>query len=316
MKKISFVIPCYNEEESLAALYTELVKLFTEIERKYNVEVIMVNDGSRDKTQDMLFDIHSKDKRFKVINFSRNFGHQVAVTAGLDYAKGDAVVIMDADLQDPPNVVFEMIKKWEEGYEVVYGQRKEREGESMFKRFTAYVFYRILDSLAEVRIPKDTGDFRLMDQKVVDAVRKFREKNRFLRGIVAYVGFKQTAVLFDRPGSIRSVTHYPLRKMIRLALDGITSFSTFPLKVISTIGFSVSLLSLLGIVYAVYQKVMYPDITVAGWTFTVIAIFFIGGVQMLMLGILGTYIGRIYSEVQNRPLYIVSSILDDSNTDS
>lgn len=311
MKQISFVIPCYNEEESLPKLYSELTKVLAEVERKYSTEVIFINDGSKDKTFEILVDIHSRDKRFKVINFSRNFGQQIAVTAGLDYAKGDAVIIMDADMQDPPKVVLDMIQKWEEGYEVIYGQRKRREGETFFKKFTAFVFYRVLDLLAEVSIPKDTGDFRLMDRKVVEAVKKFHEKKRFLRGIVAYVGFKQTAILFERPESVRSVTHYPLNKMIRLAIDAITSFSTVPLKLITSLGFFVSFLSVLGILYAVYEKIMHPETTVAGWAFTVTAIFFIGGVQMIMLGILGAYIGRIYSEVQNRPLYIVESILED-----
>jgi len=310
MKLISFIIPCYNEEESIPTLYSELTKILTEVKKKYQTEVICINDGSKDKTFDMLTEIHNKDKRFKVINFSRNFGHQMAVTAGLDYAKGDAAIIMDADMQDPPKVALEMIEKWEEGYEVVYGQRKQREGESFLKKFTAFAFYRILDKLADIRIPKDTGDFRLMDRKVVDTVKSFHERNRFLRGLVAYVGFKQTAVLFERPESIRSVTHYPFKKMVKLALDGITSFSTVPLRMITSFGFFVSFLSVLGIIYAIYSRIFHPDTTVSGWTFTVISIFFIGGVQMIMLGILGTYVGRIYNEVQGRPLYIVSSVLE------
>lgn len=311
MKLISFIIPCYNEEESLPTLYSELTKILSEVEQKYSTEVILINDGSKDKTFEMLTDIHNKDKRFKAINFSRNFGHQIAVTAGWDFAKGDAVVIMDADMQDPPRVALEMIQKWEEGWEVVYGQRKQREGESFFKKFTAFAFYRILDRLADIRIPKDTGDFRLMDRKVVDTLKSFKERSRFLRGLVAYVGFKQTAVLFERPESIRSVTHYPFRKMVKLALDGITSFSTVPLRLIMQFGFFVSFLSVIGIIYAIYERFAHPETTVTGWTFIVTAIFFIGGVQMIMLGILGTYIGRIYSEVQNRPLYIVSSVLAD-----
>lgn len=311
MKLISFIIPCYNEEESLPTLYPELCKILSEAEKNYQTEVICINDGSKDKTFQMLIELHQKDSRFKIINFSRNFGHQMAVTAGLDFAKGDAIIIMDADMQDPPRVALEMITKWEEGFEVVYGQRKQREGESIFKKFTAFAFYRILDRLADIRIPKDTGDFRLMDRKVVDTIKNFHEKNRFLRGLVAYVGFKQTAVLFERPESIRSVTHYPFKKMVKLALDGITSFSTVPLRMITSFGFFVSFLSVLGIFYAIYERTFHPDTTAIGWTFTVTSIFFIGGVQMIMLGILGTYIGRIYNEVQNRPLYIVSSVLGD-----
>lgn len=310
MKLISFVIPCYNEEESLPVLYTELSQILEEIEKNYKTEVILVNDGSIDKTSEILTYIHNEDNRFKVINFSRNFGQQMALTAGLDYSKGDAVVIMDADLQDPPRVTLEMIRKWEEGYEVVYGQRKQRDEDTFFKRLTAYAFYRILDKLADIKIPIDTGDFRLMDRKVVDSVKKFHERNRYFRGIVSYVGFRQTAVLFDRPKSVRSVTHYTFRKMLNLALDAITSFSTVPLKLITSLGFFVSFLSFLGILYAFYSKFFRPEATVGGWTFTVISIFFISGVQMIMLGILGTYVGRIYNEVKGRPLYIVSSVLE------
>jgi dolichol-phosphate mannosyltransferase len=310
MKKlISYIFPCYNEELGLDKLYEEMFPILGEVEKKgYDVEVICINDGSKDKTLEKLISIHEKDTRYSIVNFSRNFGHQIAVTAGIDMAQGDAVIIMDADLQDPPSVSFEMLQKWEEGWEVVYGQRKAREGESFFKKFTAFAFYRILDSLADIQIPKDTGDFRLMDKKVVETIRKLREKNRFIRGMVSWVGFKQTAVLFDRPERFAGVTQYPLKKMIKLALDGITGFSMTPLKLITKFGFFVSFLSFLGVLYGIGSKVFFPENTVPGWAITVVAIFFLGGVQMIMLGILGTYIGRIYSEVQNRPLYIVSSV--------
>jgi polyisoprenyl-phosphate glycosyltransferase len=312
MKKlISYIFPCYNEELGLDKLYEEMQPILNEVEeRGYQVEVICINDGSKDKTLDKLLEIHQKDPRYTIINFSRNFGHQLAITAGMDLAKGDAVIIMDSDLQDPPTVSLEMINKWEQGWEVVYGQRKAREGESAFKKFTAFAFYRILDSLADIQIPKDTGDFRLMDKKVVATIRQFREKNRFVRGMVSSVGFKQTAVLFDRPERFAGTTQYPLKKMIKLALDGITGFSTVPLKLITQFGFFVSILSFIGVLYAIFERVFFPQTTVPGWAITVVAIFFLGGAQMIMLGILGTYIGRIYSEVQNRPLYIISSIFE------
>jgi glycosyltransferase involved in cell wall biosynthesis len=305
-KKISFVLPFYNEEGNIEKLYIEVAALLTEVEKKYSTEVICVNDGSRDNTLELLIGLHNKDKRFKVINFARNFGHQIAITAGMDNATGDAIIIMDSDLQDPPQVSLDLITKWEEGYEVVYAQRKTRK-DTFFKRTSAYVFYRLLDSLANIRIPKDTGDFRLLDKKVVNALKSFEERNRFVRGMISYIGFKQTGVLFDRDERFAGKTHYPLSKMIRFAIDGITSFSTVPLQLISQLGFVVSFLSFIGIVYAIIMRLFFPEITVSGWTFIVIAILFIGGVQMIMLGILGTYIGRIYTEVQKRPLYIISS---------
>lgn len=306
-KKISYIFPIYNEEGNIDRLFELMSAEIKKISDQYDFEVICINDGSKDSSLEKLIDIQKRDKRFKIINFSKNFGHQMAITAGMDYAKGDAIIIMDADLQDPPSVSLELIKKWEEGFEVVYAQRKSRK-DSRFKRFTAFLFYRLLDKLADIRIPKDTGDFRLMDKKVVDTLRQFREKNRFMRGLVAYVGFKQTGVLFDRDERFSGKTHYPLKKMLKLAFDGITGFSTVPLKIMTQIGLFVSLVSLFGIFFALFVRIFIPEATIPGTTFAIIAILFIGGIQMLMMGTLGTYIGRIYSEVQNRPLYIVSSI--------
>ena len=308
MKKlISYIFPVYNEEGNIHKLQEVLLKEIEKKSDKYDFEIVCINDGSTDSSLDKLIEIQKKDKRFKIINFSRNFGHQMAITAGLDFARGDAVIIMDADLQDPPSVSLELIEKWEEGYEVVYAQRRTRQ-DTKFKKFTAFLFYRTLDKLADIRIPKDTGDFRLMDRKVVEALKKFREKNRFMRGLVAYVGFKQTGVLFDRQERFSGKTHYPLKKMIKLALDGITSFSTVPLKLMTQIGIFISILSLIGIIFALFVRIFIPEATIPGTTFAIIATLFIGGVQIFMMGILGTYIGRIYSEVQGRPLYIVSSI--------
>ena len=303
---ISYVFPIYNESGNIDLLYkvmSDLLKKHSE----YNYELIFINDGSRDNSIELLTTLQTKDPRVVVIDFARNFGHQIAVTAGLDYARGDAVIIMDSDMQDPPAVSFELIKKWEEGYEVVYAQRKSRK-DTFFKKLTASMFYRTLQKLADIDIPRNTGDFRLIDRKVVNEMKKFKEHNRFLRGIVSFIGFKQIGVQFDRDERHAGVTGYPLKKMLKFAADGILSFSSTPLKLISNVGYAVALLSFLGILYAIFMKIFFPQITIEGWTFIVIAILFIGGVQMIMLGVLGSYIGRIYTESQNRPLYIVREV--------
>jgi len=308
MKKlISYVLPVYNEEENLKLLYKELIQQIKKNLKKYDFEFIFVNDGSSDSSLEILLELHKKDKRVIVLNFSRNFGQQMAITAGIDYARGDAIILMDADFQDPPKVSTDLIKKWEEGFEVVYAQRRTRK-DGFVKRATAGMFYQFMSRLSEVDLPRNTGDFRLMDKKVIDELRKFQERNRFMRGMVSYVGFKQTGILFDRPGRHAGKTKYTYQHMISLAVNGITSLSTFPLKLIIQFGFFVSFLSFIGIGYALYMRYFHPEITVSGFTFTIISILFIGGVQMIMLGILGTYLGKIYSEVQKRPLYIVSSV--------
>lgn len=307
-KLISYVLPVYNEQEGLAEFYNALTKATDTISENYNFEYVFINDGSKDNSFSILQELFEKDSRVKVINFSKNFGHQMAITAGLDMAEGDAVIIMDTDLQDPPEASLKLVEKWQEGFEVIYAQREQRR-DGAIKKLTAYMFYRILDILSEVKIPKDTGDFRLLDRKVVLEMRKFRETNRFMRGLTSYVGFKQTAVLFNRDKRFAGETHYPFRKMFKLAFDGITSFSTVPLKLITQFGFYVSFVSFLGIIYALVVRIFYPEMTVQGTTFAIISVLFMGGVQMVMLGILGEYVGRIYQEVQNRPLYIVSSVL-------
>lgn len=305
-KAISYVFPIYNESGNIPLLYktmNELLKRRTE----YNYEIIFINDGSRDESLELLLDVQRKDDRVIVINFARNFGHQIAVTAGLDHASGDAVIIMDSDMQDPPEVSFELIDKWEQGFDVVYAQRRTRK-DSVFKRATANVFYRLLSRLADIDIPRNTGDFRLIDRKVVDALGQFREHNRFLRGLVSYVGFKQTSVLFDRHERHAGETGYPFKKMVKFALDGILGFSWAPLKFISRAGYAMAFLSFAGVVYALCVRLFDPAATVPGWTFIVIAILFIGGIQTIMLGVLGNYIGRIYAEAQDRPLYIIESV--------
>lgn len=308
MKKlISYILPVYNEDENIEIFYKVLTKTIERIEKIYEFELVFINDGSKDNSLKMLTQMHEKDDRVKVINFSRNFGHQIAITAGLDNCEGDAVIIMDTDLQDPPRVSLELIEKWEKGFDVVFAKRRNRK-DGIFKKITAYLFYRILNKFIEFQIPLDTGDFRLVDKKVVKEFRKFRERNRFVRGLFSYLGFAQTAVLFDRDERHAGHTKYPFKKMLKFALDGITSFSVFPLKLITQFGFVVSMISFIGIVYALVLRIFFPEITVSGWTFLVIAILFLGGVQMIMLGIIGEYIGRIYSEVQGRPLYIIESI--------
>ena len=311
MKRISFVLPVYNEEQVIDDFYLAITKGVEKIIEDYHIEFIFINDGSSDKTEEKLTLLHKKDKRVSIINFSRNFGHQMAITAGIDFASGDAVIVMDSDLQDPPAVALELISKWEEGFDVVYGVRKTRK-DSAFKQLTARLFYKLINMLSEVAIPQNAGDFRLMDKKVVAELRKFRERGRFMRGLVSLVGFRQTGVLFDRPNRYAGETKYPFKKMLKLSIDAVTSFSTVPLTLISRLGFIVSGLSFLGILYALLMKFFFPQVTVSGWTLLIIAIFFIGGVQMIMLGIVGTYIGKIYSEVKGRPLYIVSSIYSDS----
>lgn len=312
MKKlISYVFPIYNESGNIALLYKTMDALLRS-NTKYNYELVFINDGSRDDSLKQLVELQKKDKRITVIDFSRNFGHQIAVTAGLDQAKGDAVIIMDSDMQDPPKVSFELIKKWEEGFDVVYAQRRTRK-DTFFKKFTADMFYRTLQKLADIDIPRNTGDFRLIDRKVVDELSKFREHNRFLRGMVSFVGFKQTAVLFDRDERHAGETGYPLKKMIKFAADGIFSFSTVPLKMISTMGYIVAAISLLGIIYAIFMKIFFPEVTIEGWTLMIISVLFIGGIQLIMLGVLGSYIGRIYTEAQNRPLYMIKGLYDSND---
>lgn len=305
-KTISYIFPIYNEEDNIDLLYKTIDRLLKK-HTKYHYEIIFINDGSRDKSINKLIAIQQQDPRVKVIDFARNFGHQIAVTAGLDYASGDAVIIMDSDMQDPPAVSFELIKKWEEGYEVVYAQRRSRK-DTFFKKLTANMFYHTLQKLADIDIPRNTGDFRLIDRVVVDEMKKFKEHNRFLRGMVSFIGFKQIGVQFDRDERHAGVTGYPLKKMLKFAADGILSFSSAPLQFISNVGYAVALLSFLGVLYAIFMKIFFPQITIEGWTFIVIAILFIGGVQMIMLGVLGSYIGRIYTESQDRPLYIVRKI--------
>lgn len=304
-RSITYVFPIFNEAGNIRRLYEEITATTAGLD--YDLEFLFINDGSRDNSLELLKDLQSSDPRVVVIDFARNYGHQVAVTAGLDAARGDAVIVMDSDLQDPPSVSLQLISEWEAGFDVVYAQRRTRV-DTPFKKFTAWAFYMLLKRIASIEIPPNTGDFRLLDRAVVEEVKKYREHDRFLRGMITYVGFNQTAVQFDRDERLAGKSGYPLGKMLKLAADGIFGFSTFPLTLISRIGAVTALLSVVGIVYAVYMKLFVPSAVVEGWTFIVISVLFVGALQLMMLGILGGYIGRIYTEVQNRPLYGVRAI--------
>ena len=307
-KTISYIFPIYNEEGNINLLYEAITKVAQELTADYDLEFVFINDGSRDKSLSILEQIASKDKRVVLIDFARNFGHQIAVTAGIDYACGDALIVMDSDMQDPPAVSTELIRKWEEGYDVVYAQRQSRK-DTAFKKITANIYYRVLGYLSDVDIPRNTGDFRLIDRRIADEIKNMHESNRFLRGMISWVGGKQTAVQFDRDERHAGKTGYPLKKMIRFAVDGIMGFSNVPLKLIARTGYIFAFFAFIGTLYALAVKLFYPDIVVSGWTFIVIVSFLIGGVQLIMLGVLGNYIGRIYVEAQARPLYVVRSVL-------
>jgi polyisoprenyl-phosphate glycosyltransferase len=300
--ELSLVIPIYNEEEVLPQLDVRLKELLKTL--AIDTEVVFVNDGSKDRSIDILRRMASHELRYRVIGFSRNFGHQRAITAGMEKSRGQAVVVMDADLQDPPEVILEMVAKWREGYDVVYGRRRSREGESAFKLITAKIFYRVFAALIPIEVPLDTGDFRLMSRRVVMTMRGLRESHRFVRGLVAWVGFKQTAVEYDRAARAAGETKYPLKKMLAFAIDGIASFSIQPLRFATYVGVFVGTASVL---YAIAAMITwFAGMTVPGWTTTVVLVSFLFSVQFFMIGVLGEYVGRIYEQVKRRPLYIIS----------
>jgi len=298
----SIIAPIYNEIDNLPELYRRVKEVMDSSGEPW--ELILVDDGSTDGSTDKIRELAQADRTVRPVIFARNFGHQVAITAGWDYARGDAVIIIDADLQDPPEVILELAKKWKEGYEVVYAVRGEREGESWFEKFTASMFYRLIYSITDVKIPVDTGDFRLMDRKVVDVLKQMKERHRFPRGMSAWVGFKQIGVTYKRVARVAGVTKYPFRKMFKLALNAITGFSYFPLQVATYVGFFSAGISILAIPIVVYMRIMGSG-AFFGQATTLIAVLFLGGVQLISLGILGEYIGRLYDEAKGRPLYIV-----------
>ncbi|MDR0969721.1 MAG: glycosyltransferase family 2 protein [Lentimicrobiaceae bacterium] len=299
---ISVIVPIYNEEQIISELYDRLQKTVSQISENY--EFIFVNDGSKDHSLLELLKLSEQDPRVFYINFSRNFGHQIAVTAGLDASNGKAVVIIDGDLQDPPELITDLFRKYKEGYEVVYAKREKRKGESAFKKVTAKLFYRILKRITAIDIPLDTGDFRLIDRKVVNYLNQMPEQNKFLRGQIAWLGFKQTEVLFNRDKRKYGKTGYSLGKMLKFAMDGITSFSDKPLQMVTKLGFGLSLVSFIIILYAIYSHFVL-DRTITGWTSLIVSSMFFGGVQLISIGVIGEYISRINKNVLKRPLYII-----------
>ena len=302
----SVVIPAYNEQEVINESYNRITNVLTGMGQTY--ELIFVNDGSNDQTAQIIAGFCEKDPAVRLINFTRNFGHMAAITAGMEFSGGQAVFIIDADLQDPPEIFPEMALKWKEGYHVIYGKRVKRKGESLFKRWSAVIFYRFLRRMTSVDLPSDTGEFRLIDRKVCDAVNKLPEKSRYIRGLVSWVGFKQIPVEYVREERFAGVTKYPMRKMIAFAMDAITSFSYKPLKLATMLGFTISLLSFLYILFVIYQR-FFTDQTITGWASTIAAILFTQGIVLMILGLMGEYIGRIYTEIQNRPNYIIQEII-------
>jgi len=311
--RYSIIAPVFNEEDGLAEFYRRTSAVMDALDGPS--ELVLVFDGSRDRSPEIGRELRARDPRVRLIEFSRNFGHQIAITAGLDYAEGDAVVIIDADLQDPPEVIHDLIAKWKEGYEVVYAQRAKREGETIFKLLTAAVFYRLIQRLASIDIPTDTGDFRLLDRKAVLAMRRLREHHRFMRGLSVWVGFKQTGIRYVRNERYAGETQWPLRRMLKFATDAITGFSYVPLQLATTVGFLVSGLALIAIPIVVLLRAINQNDFFGGQATTLIAVLFLGGVQLIFLGILGEYLGRIYDEVKNRPLYLTKDEGRTTNED-
>jgi glycosyltransferase involved in cell wall biosynthesis len=305
--ELSVVVPVYNEEDNLAELHRRLVETLEAAAPSF--EIVFVDDGSRDASWRLIGELAAQDGRVRGLRFSRNFGHQMAFAAGLDHARGDAVVIMDGDLQDPPEVIPELVARWREGYEVVYAVRSTREGETAFKRLTAKLFYRLLRAITREEIPLDTGDFRLMGPRALAAFRRLGERHRFTRGLVAWLGFPQTGVEYARAARHAGATKYPFRKMVRFAVDAITSFSHVPLQLATWLGFVVSALAFAYIVVVIALK--FAGISWPGYTSLMAAILFLGGVQLVMIGLLGEYLGRVYDEVKKRPLYLVQETVGD-----
>ncbi len=302
---ISVVVPCFNEKEVIAKCHERLTAVLAGLDAWY--EIVYVDDGSRDETLARLKVIHEYDPNVTVVELSRNFGHQTAVTAGLEIASGEVVVIIDADLQDPPELILKMLDIWSQGFEVIYGVRESREGETGFKRWTAKLFYRLINLLSDVEIPADTGDFRLLDRKAVEAIKRMPERHRLLRGMCSWIGFRQYGLKYARAPRIAGKTKYPVRKMVSLAFDGIASFSTVPLRFVAVIGFLTASLSAIGIIYALVVR-LFTHTWVAGWAISFVGMLFLGGVQMMSIGVVGEYVGRIYAETKHRPLYLARSV--------
>ena len=304
MKKISIIVPAYNEQDSLPFLYERLEKLINSI-KNYEFEILFVNDGSKDKTLELIKEYREKDKRISYVDFSRNFGKETAMIAGLDYATGDAVILIDADLQDPPELIPEMIKYWEEGYDDVYAQRKSRKGETFLKKFTSKMYYRVLQSLTNVEIQKDTGDFRLLDRRCVNALKKLRESQRCSKSIFSWIGYKKKAIFYDRDPRVAGKTKWNYRKLVNLAIDGITSFTTSPLRISTYIAIPTFMALFIYFIYVIAKCIVTGEVIQAYQAIILLVLFF-SGIQILLFGIVGEYLGRIFNETKNRPLYLVN----------
>jgi polyisoprenyl-phosphate glycosyltransferase len=304
--KLSIIVPIYNEEKVILAFYARVKSVLGKSEPDLSHEIIFVDDGSNDGSLALLKDLRRSDASVKILSFSRNFGHQFAITAGLDRAQGDVVAVIDGDLQDPPEVIPAMLEKWREGYEVVYGIRKKRKGENAVKVLTAKLFYRVIKSMSDTELPLDSGDFRLLDRSIVEALKSMREENRYIRGLISWVGYRQYGLLYERDMRYAGKTKYTFKKMIKFALDGILSFSDKPLKISAYLGFIFTIIAFLMGIRIIIDKIRYPQTLISGWSSLILAVLFMGGLQLISLGILGLYIGRQYREVKTRPLYIVA----------
>ncbi len=303
---LSVVVPIYFEEKVVPEFYARVKKVLLDLQPKIDHEIVFIDDGSRDRSLELLKGLSQKDRTIRIISFSRNFGHQFAITAGMDHASGDAVVIIDGDLQDPPEIIPQMVEKWEEGFKVVYGVREKRKGENPVKLLTAKLFYRLIKLLSDTELPLDAGDFRLLDRKVVDALKAIREENRYIRGLVSWAGFIHYGLLYKRDPRYAGKTKFTLKKMVKFAFDGIMSFSDRPLKITAYLGFLITVASFLVALRIAIIKIIHPQVIVSGWTSLILTVLFMGGVQLISLGILGLYVGRQYREVKRRPLYIIS----------
>ena len=306
LPKYSFIVPIYNEEETILEMYRRVAMVMDQMDGP--VELILVNDGSRDRSISLMRELHEKDPRVCYLSLARNFGHQVAVTAGLNFVRGKVIVVLDADLQDPPELIPELVEKWQQGYQVVYAQRTRRRKENWLKRLPAYMFYRLLRRLADVDIPPDTGDFCLMDRRVVDVLNSMPERNRYIRGLRAWTGLKQTSIRFERDARFAGEVKYTFRKSLSLAVNGIVSFSRLPLRLSTYVGLLAAVVALLMAVLVLYWRIHSPNSPLTGFASILIAIFFLGAVQLVSIGILGEYVGRIYEEVKGRPLYVLSEV--------
>ncbi len=310
-KKVSIVVPCYNEEDNIEEFYCRLSDTISKVKSDFDWELIFVDDGSRDNTLQKILDLYNKDKRIKIIEFSRNFGKEIALTAGLDYATGDVVIPIDADLQDPPEVILRLLEKCQEGFDIVNAKRATRTGDSLLKKFFAALFYKTINILSDIEIPSNVGDFRLISRDALEALKKLKERRRFMKGLFAWIGFKSTYITYNHEPRFKGKSHWNFMKLVNLALEGITSFSIKPLKIATYMGLLISSLSFIYVLYIIIKTLIYGN-PVKGYPSLIVVILFLGGVQLISLGILGEYIGRIYEEVKQRPLYIVKNYYNDN----